>query len=159
MVEQQTKIAHLLQMPVGQGTGGYTLYVKTFKKRYEVAGRWRQQCICADDTGELLVEVNLHSNIRLSREFKVVVGKMMEMDWMNKTRKALLVFEYTEPTQTADEWMEQADIAFQGEIKTIRSKIKCLLACHNGPKNDPTALLLYLKHEHLLQCVDEIMEG
>ncbi len=161
MTEQTTKISHLLQMPVGQGTGGYTLYVKTYKKRRKSGeNSWWQQCICQDKDGEeILVDVRIKNNVSLGREFKVIVGKIVEVDWLNKSRKALRVIEYTEPTQTADEWMEQADKVFAGELKTIRSKIKCLLACHNGPKNDLSALDDYLDDPMLDICVEKIMKG
>ena len=130
MVEQQTKIAHLLQMPVGQGTGGYMLYVKTFKKRWQASNNaWYQQCICADDTGEILTEVRIGSNHKLSKEIRVVVGEIRETDWLNKPRKCLFVLEYTEPTQTPDEWMEQADKVFAGEMNEIKGKCRYGISC------------------------------
>lgn len=124
-----TKIEHLLQMPVGQGTGGYTLYVKTFKKRWEGSECWWQSCICKDDSGEILVEVRLATNAKLSRTFHVRTGLIEETDWLGKPRKTLTVFEYTEPTQTADDYMEQADIKFEGEMNKVRGMVRHGLSC------------------------------
>lgn len=119
-----TYIKDLLAMPIGQGTGGYTLHVKTFKKRWSQGKWWWQQCICNDETDEIIVEVRMEGNIQLSREFRVIIGKIAELDWLNKNRKGLRVLEYREPTQTADDWMAEADKVFAGELNEVRGKCR-----------------------------------
>ncbi len=158
------KIEQLLLQPHGQKIGGFELSIKTFKKTWEAEGFHWQQVICMDSTGEIPVDVNIgkkYNPLRgRTREFHVVVAEIQPAEYLAKDRNKLIVHEWKLPPGiTFDEAMTEADIAYQGEIKTIRSKIKCLLACHNGPKNDPPALMLYLKDECLTHCVDEIMEG
>jgi len=102
-----TKISDLLQMPIGDKRGGFTLFVKTYKKRWKQGNIWWQQCICNDETGEILAEVKVTDNVSLGREIKVVIGLIVELDWQNKTRKGIKILQYTEPTQTPDEYYDE----------------------------------------------------
>ena len=162
-----TKISDLLQMPIGDKRGGFTLFVKTYKKRWKQGNIWWQQCICNDETGEILAEVKVTDNVSLGREIKVVIGLIVELDWQNKTRKGIKILQYTEPTQTPDEWMEQADIAFQGEIKKVRGMVKHGLTCsyiRTFDNRTPVEgvldnALAFAENKKLSLIIDAIMEG
>ena len=156
------KISQLLLQPHGQKIGGgFELTIKTCKKSWQVGKTWWHQVLLMDETGEMPADVKIGTYLPLKSGavVKIIVAEVRDAEYLGKPRKILVVDQYLVPSQPVEDYFAEADAAYQGEIKTIRSKIKCLLACHNGPKHDPPALLLYLKDECLKHCVDEIMEG
>ena len=155
------KIEQLLMQEHGQKIGGMTLSIKTRKKTWQVGEIWWQQLICMDGTGEIPVDVKLgkYNPLNNKVEIKIIVAEVREAEYLGKFRKILVVDQFSVPTQTVDEMYAEADEAYQGEIKIVRSKIKCLLACHNGPKENLTKLKVYLMDKTLNECVDLIMEG
>lgn len=157
-------IAQLQLQPHNTKIGGFELNIKTFKKTWEAEGFHWQQVICMDSTGEIPVDVNIGKKYNPLRgrtcKFHVTVAEIQPAEYLAKDRKKLVVHEFRLPAGvTFDESMAEADIAYQGEIKIIRSKIKCLLACHNGPKDNLTKLLVYLGDKKLDECVNRIIDG
>ena len=126
-----TTIKQLQDMPIGQGTGGYTLSIKTYKKTWQVGKIWWSQVICMDETGEMPVDVNVgmsYNPLRgRARRFNVIVAKVQEAEYLGKDRKKLVVDQFTIPTQTVDEYQSKQD-EIDTEVKLIvESKVRCWL--------------------------------
>ena len=128
-----TTIKQLQEMPAGQGTGGYTLSIKTYKKTWQSGKIWWSQVICMDDTGEMPVDVNVgkaYNPLRgRARVIHVTVAEVQDAEYLGKDRKKLVVDQYTIPTQTIDDYYKEVDEIYDKELKVVQSKIRCLLSC------------------------------
>jgi len=94
------KIKDILKNPVGQKLGGFNLTIKTAKKKWEGDSGWVHQVLVSDDTGEMLVDVNIVKNIPLHRgeTFRVVVAEVQQ----GEKGKKLYVFEYKRIVQIGE---------------------------------------------------------
>lgn len=123
-----TTIKQLLAMPIGQGTGGYDLSIKTAKKKLPVKDVWWQSVVLLDSAGsEMPADVKIGKNIPLvsGSEIKIIVAEVQNAEHLSKDRKKLVVDQFSIPTQTVDEFQSKQD-ELDKEVKLIvRSKIKC----------------------------------
>ena len=126
-----TTIKNLQEMPIGQGTGGYFLSIKTHKKMWQVGEIWWNQVICMDETGEIPVDVKIgtaYSPLRgRANRINVIVAKVQMAEYLGKDRKKLVVDQFTIPTETVDEYQSKQD-EMDKEVKLIvESKVRCWL--------------------------------
>ena len=124
-----TTIKNLQEMPIGQGTGGYTLSIKTAKKKWSVKDVWWQQVIIMDETGEMPADVKIGKNIPLvsGSQIYITVAHVQNAEYLGKDRKKLVVDQFTIPTQTIDEYQSKQD-EMDKEVKLIvESKVRCWL--------------------------------
>ena len=116
-------------MPIGQGTGGYTLTIKTRKKKWQVGEIWWQQIILMDETGEIPADVKLgvYKPLDGKIEIHIIVAEVQEAEYLGKDRKKLLVDQFSIPTQTVDEFQSKQD-EIDREVKlVVESKVRCWL--------------------------------
>jgi len=156
------KIEQLLMQSHGQKIGGMTLTVKTCKKTWQVGEVWWQQVLFMDETGEIPADVKIGKYTPLHRawEVRIIVAEVRDAEYLGKPRKILVVDQYNVPSQPMEEYFEEADKIYQGELKVIRSKIKCLLT---ASKVRTGVGLMQVKEfvdsKALTEIVDRIMEG
>ena len=162
------KVEQLLLQPHGQKIGGFTLTVKTCKKAWQVGEIWWHQVLFMDETGEIPADVKINGYRPLHRawDVKIVVAEVRDAEYLGKPRKILVVDQYIVPSQPVEDYLEEADAAYQGEIKTIRSKIKCLLTASKirQSKKETAHEVLndtldFVENDRLDKIVDKIMEG
>jgi len=127
-----TTIKQLLAMPVGQGTGGYTLSIKTYKKTWQVDTIFWSQVILMDGTGEIPADVKVGTTYNplrgRGREINVIVAEIQEAEYLGKDRKKLVVDQFTIPSTPIEEYeSKQADLEKEAKL-VIESKIRCWLA-------------------------------
>lgn len=158
-----TTIKQLLAMPIGQGTGGYTLTVKTYKKNWQVEKIWWSQVILMDETGEIPADVKVGGKFNPLRgrtnKINVIVAEIQNAEYLGKDRKKLVVDQFSIPTTMMDEYYEEIDKVYEGEIKIVRSKIKCLLASAKTGQEGSTIFDVkkFIESKELDQIVDVII--
>lgn len=155
-------IKQLLEMPVGQRTGGFLLTVKHAKKAWEITklghkepGRiWHQSAIFTDETGDMIGQVKIqspehgnHKPLAVGMIIRVIVGEIQRaydsQGPAPEPDKKLYVDQYSEyieqqPMKAA--WgpdVEEA-IAWQ-EVRREEVKGKCrtLLICAMAQSGHP----------------------
>ena len=142
-------IKQLLAMPIGEKVGGFDLTIKTAKKKWQIGSKWMHQVLAMDETGEMLVDVNIAKNIPLQRAqtFWVIVSEIQD----SEQGKKLYVDQFqlatvTEPDNVMDFGLAESE-------RVIKSKVKCWLVagCLQGgllpthiDKNEIDELVYYV---------------
>jgi len=124
-----TTIKQLLAMPVGQGTGGYFLSIKTFKKTWQVDSIWWSQVIFMDGTGEIPADVKVGTKYnplrgQVGNRIKIIVGKIQEAEYLGKDRKKLVVDQFSIPTITVNEYDQATEDWEKSHEEEIKGKIR-----------------------------------
>ena len=130
-------IQQILQMPVGQRFGGGDYTVKTCKKKWTDSGRWVQQVVLSDESGDMLVDVNIEKNIGLQRcsILHVVVGLVQHgvAEVSSDNKKRIYIEQFTQPS------IPEPTLSMSMDERIARSKVRCWLvaAClQHDPKAD-----------------------
>ncbi len=116
------EIKQLLDCPVGYKTGGFSLTIKTIKKRWQVDESWIHQVLLTDITGDILTDIVCETNIPFQRtaELYIVVCEIQAAE----TGKKLVVHEWRQESMTEPPvW-----VANEPE-SVVRSKVRCRLVC------------------------------
>ena len=129
-----TKIKDILALPVGQGTGGYELTIKTAKKAWEVKGVWYQRVILTDGPDDILAEIKLHGNNRMIRNtpIRIIVGERTERDVSNKMTPVLRVDQWADARPAMSEPMDMmtdAEEWYAARQEEIRGKCRYGVVC------------------------------
>lgn len=114
-------IQQLKEMPAGTRVGGFSLTIKTAKKKWQVDGKWIHQVLVMDNTGEMLADVNIVKNIPLQRAqtFRVIVSEIQAAE--QGTKLCVDQFQLdtiTEPDNIIDFVAGESDRTIKGKIKT-----------------------------------------
>ena len=129
-----TKIKDILALPVGQGTGGYELTIKTAKKAWEVKGVSYQRVMLTDGPDEMLAELTLRGNNRMQPRtiIHITVGHRGELDVNNKPTPALLIAEWADASPVMSEPMDMmtdAEEWYAARQEEIRGKCRYGVVC------------------------------
>lgn len=157
------KISQLLIQPHGTKIGGLAFTIKTCKKTWQVEGVWWHQVVFMDESGEIPADVKIGKYKPLHRGMRYIniIGEVRDAEYLGKPRKILVVEQYKEKTITMEDYYEEVDKAYEGEIKVVRSKIKCLLTAGYASREAATLgyLLEFVEDERLDRIVDAIIGG
>ena len=121
-----TTIKQLLAMPINQRWGGDEFTIKIAGKKLQDANNeWTQHIVLSDKTGEIDADVFIRRNVPLVKGGRIHIIISEIQSATNKIGKKLYVDQFTQPTQTVDEFQSKQD-EMDKEVKLIvRSKIKC----------------------------------
>ncbi len=123
-----TNIKQLLSMPIGQRWGGDDFTIKIAgKKVQEVNKEWTQHIVLSDKTGEIDVDVNIRRNIPLIKGGRIHIVVSEIQSATNKIGKKLYVDQFTQPTQTVDEYQSKQDEIDKETKLIVESKVRCWL--------------------------------
>ena len=152
-------VKQLLEMPIGYKTGGFDLTIKTAKKKWQVGKKWMHQIVLMDETGEIWADVNIGKNIPLiaRTQIHITFCEIQDSEHHNNPCKKLYVDQFTQPAQIGEPPM---GFEYGDSVKTIRSKILCLLTAarfQSGAATDE--ILKFVNNPQLKEIVDKIMEG
>jgi len=163
-----TKVKDILAMPIGQGTGGYELTIKTAKKAWEVGGIWYHYVMLTDGESEILGCVQLVGNVRLLRNtpIHITVGERAEYDVNNKMTPALFIGQWADASpvmsepgeldpwgKTPEEWKTENDGIIRGKC---RFGVVCAIRRKHGVQEGP----LSAEDKRIINMdVDFIMTG
>ena len=119
-------IAQILEMPIGQKFGGFDIAIKTCKKKWEANGKWTQQIVMSDETGDAIADVNIERNIPLQRgsvlhiTIGVIQASVAEVGKVGEKR--IYIDQFVLPSVIGE-----PEIEYSMTDKITRSKIKCWL--------------------------------
>lgn len=94
-----TTIKQLLNMPIGQKTGGYEFTIKVAGKKWQEANsEWIQHIVLSDKTGEIDSDVNIGRNVPLVKggRIHIIVGEIQSAS--SKIGKKLYIDQFNQPT-------------------------------------------------------------
>ncbi len=156
-----TTIKELLEKPAGYKFSGLTLTIKTAKKLFQFGiGRiWMHEVVLVDMTGEIWADVAVvkHIPLRRGNEINIIQGEIQDSEHLNKPCTKILVSQFTQPAQIGEPPM---NFEYGDSVKTIRSKILCLLTAAKIESGaDEGTILNFLYGSKTRQIVDKIMEG
>jgi hypothetical protein len=163
-----TTIKQLLEMPIGQKTGGYDLSIKTFKKNWQVDTIWWSQVIFMDGTGEIPADVKIGTKYnplrgRVAERIHIIVAEVQEAEYLGKDRKKLVVDQFSIPSITVDEYDQATEDWNHFNEEQIKGKIRHGLSCsyiegcayRTGCMAEPTSEAT----ENILKWQDFIVTG
>lgn len=148
-------VNQLLGMDIGSKTGGFTLDIKTAKKKWQLADQtWVQQVLLTDATGDILADVKLGGYTPLSRDslIHIIVCEIQPTD----TGKKLFIDQWDIGGATS----EPPSFAEDEYQKSIRGKIKHgLIAAYLQAGNVPSETLEFARSEEIKQIIQSIMNA
>ena len=128
-----TRIKSILAMPLGQGTGGYELTVKTVKKYTPVKTEHYQEVILTDGSDEILANLKLPRRITIFRNMliRVIVGRRTETDKSNRMVPSLYVEEWANasPVMSEPDMSTEAEEWYAARQKGIEGKCRYGIVC------------------------------
>lgn len=154
-----TTIKQLLAMPIGQGTGGYTLPIKTRKKKWQVEEIWWQQVILMDKTGEIPADVKIGTYKPLDGkiEIRIIVAEIQNAEYLGKDRKKLVVDQYSIPSMTMDEYYTQEEDWHCQHEEEIKGKIRHGIICAMISRNPKDGNITLIPDERCKQDINELV--
>ena len=157
-----TTIKQLLAMPIGQGTGGYDLSIKTFKKTWEVDGIWWSQCILMDGTGEIPADVKVGTSYnplrgRVSERIHIIVAEIQEAEYLGKNRPKLVVDQFSIPSITVAEYDQTTEDWHRLHEEEIKGKIRHGIICAMISRNPKDGNITLVPDERCKQDINELV--
>lgn len=154
-------IKQMLESKIGERFGDVEKIIKTCKKKWQTDGKWIQQVVITDTTGDILADVNIGKNIPLIRgtPIKIIVAEIQSSEKGNK----VYIDQFSQPTSSEPDLTPydqfQSDWEKANE-KIIRSKIKCWLVAAKIQSDVPDSdAEEFSRSEILNKIVDNIMKG
>lgn len=118
-------VKDLLSAEIGAKTGGFTLTIKTVKKRWQADGQWIHQVVLTDTTGDILTDIVKPSNAPFFRanDLYIIVCEIQA----SADGKKLVVHEWKQ--ETFSEPPERMDWAASDGQEIVAGKIRHGLVC------------------------------
>jgi len=148
-------------MPVGERLGEFSLAIKTAKKKWQVNGKWIQQVLLMDKTGDILADVNIVKYIPLiaGQEIRIIVAEVQSTEIRNVPALKLYIDQFEIPA-TIGEPDNIPDLSGLDSSNVIRGKIKCWLVAAKVETGVPEKeILKFAQSDALKAIIDSIMEG
>ena len=159
-------IKELLEKPAGYKFSGSTLTIKKPKKLTQVGpGKiWIHEVVLMDTTTDEIwadVAVMKYQPLQRGSQINIVQGEIKDSQHLGKPCKKLYVSQFTQPAQIGEPPM---NFEYGDSVKTIRSKILCLLTANMFDGTcDLNARIKEVKvaldMPEMARIVDKIMEG
>ncbi len=152
-------IAKIQKMPVGEKFGGgFTLTIKTAKKKTQVGEGWIHTVVFLDPTGEMLADVNIGKLKPLTRgqPIKIIVAEIQKAEVGTK----MYVDQFERVGYIGEPPAADFEILQSDSVQVVRSKISCLLLAgkYGGGASD-VQVLETSKSDIFKEIVDNTIKG